>query len=113
MYSAPAEEEWCEQEASISRPRGVHRPQGQLRERERETNKSTFFIDAKCAPTGSNKPICIVGGSDGVQVSVRTAHPIFLRLNIQLIADPGQRMDGFGQYWTVQTHPPTHAQDNY
>lgn len=42
MQSAPAEEEWCEQEASISRPRGVHRPQGQLRERKREHTKKKF-----------------------------------------------------------------------
>lgn len=36
--------------------------------------------------------------------SIKGAHPIFLRLNIEIVTDPGQRMDCFGQHWTVQTH---------
>lgn len=39
FLSAPGEEKWCEQEASICRPRGVHRPQGQLREIERDRER--------------------------------------------------------------------------
>lgn len=50
----------------------------------------------------------MAGGSVGVCDSVRAAHPFFLRLHIQLITDPGQRMDGFGQHWTVHTDTQTH-----
>lgn len=55
--SAPAEEQWCEQEASICRPRGVHRPQGKLQKREKKL---------KPLSTGSNMTICMAGGSIGI-----------------------------------------------
>lgn len=80
--------------------------------REREGRKkrlSAPLIDAKFAPTGRNKTLCVAGGSGGVCDGVRAAHPLFLRLHIELISDPGQRIDGFGQDWTVHTHRHTHT----
>lgn len=63
--------------------------------REREETKSALLIYAERAPTGSNN---IYAWQEEVLVnSIRAAHPIFLRLYIQLITDPGQRVDGFGQ----------------
>lgn len=75
------------------------------RERKNQNQHSTS------APTGRNKTIRMARGSVGLYDSIRAAHPIILRLNIELITDPGQRMDGFGQHWTVHTH--TDAQHDY
>ncbi len=52
----------------------------------------------KSVSTGSNTTICLAKGSVGMHVSIRETHPIFLRLHIELVSDPGQRMDGFGQH---------------
>lgn len=68
--SAPAEEKWCEQEASICRPRGVHRPQGELEERKKKKEESVILIDAKCAPTGSIQTISTERGSMRLQMTV-------------------------------------------
>lgn len=70
--------------------------------------KKNKFIDAKCALTGSAKTMCMAGGSADVHDSIRAAHPIFLRLHIELITDPGQRMDGFGQHWTCVRNAAVH-----
>lgn len=68
----------------------------------REEEKKKVFI-AKCAPTGRNKTTYMGEGSADVDGSTRATHPILLWFHVELIADPGQRMDSFGQHWTVRS----------
>lgn len=69
--SAPAEEEWCEQETSICRPRGVHRPQGQLQEREK-TQISSIHWRRLCTNRKQQGDVCVclAGGSVDVNDSM-------------------------------------------
>lgn len=43
-----------------------------------------------------------------VQMWMAAAHPVFLRLYVELFSNPGQGMDGFGQHWRVHAHAHAH-----
>lgn len=78
-----------------------------VRERKKNTTKSALLIDARFELTGRHQTACMAGRSVAVsdsKSSSNATHPVFLRLHIQLVSNPGQRVDGFAQHWTVHTH---------
>lgn len=87
--SAPAEEKWCEQEASICRPRGVHRPQGELEERKKKRRISNIDWRKVCTNRKHTDDMHWKRKYACIDDSIRGAHPIFLRLNIEIVTDPG------------------------
>lgn len=67
-------------------------------ERERQKRNSINHWGTPSVHQQEATWLCMLGGSTGVDGSIRSAHPIFLRLHVELITNPGQRMDSFGQH---------------